>query len=88
MSLVLLAAVGGGLGIAFLLSQLRPTFGDERRLREVSGMQVLGTIAMEWTDEQNRRRTRGLFAFVLSFLSLVSAYAAIMASLLMTVSRV
>ena len=88
MSLVLLAAVGGGLGIAFLLSQLRPTFGDERRLREVSGMQVLGTIAMEWTDEQNRRRTRGLFAFVLSFLSLVSAYAAIMASLMMTVSRV
>ena len=88
MSLVLLAAVGGGLGIAFLLSQLRPTFGDERRLKEVSGMQVLGTIAMEWTDEQSRRRTRGLFAFVLSFLSLVSAYAAIMASLLMTVSRV
>ena len=88
MSLVLLAAVGGGLGIAFLLSQLRPTFGDERRLREVSGMQVLGTIAMEWTDEQSRRRTRGLFAFVLSFLSLVSAYAAIMASLMMTVSRV
>ena len=88
MSLVLLAAVGGGLGIAFLLSQLRPTFGDERRLKEVSGMQVLGTIAMEWTDEQSRRRTRGLFAFVLSFLSLISAYAAIMASLLMTVSRV
>lgn len=88
MSLVLLAAVGGGLGIAFLLSQLRPTFGDERRLREVSGMQVLGTIAMEWTDEQSRRRTRGLFAFVLSFLSLISAYAAIMASLMMTVSRV
>jgi hypothetical protein len=51
-------------------------------------MQVLGTIAMEWTDEQSRRRTRGLFAFVLSFLSLVSAYAAIMASLMMTVSRV
>jgi len=88
MSLVLLAAVGGGLGIAFLLSQLRPTFGDERRLKEVSGMQVLGTIAMEWTDEQSRRRTRGLFAFVLSFLSLISAYAAIMASLMMTVSRV
>ncbi|HEX9743163.1 MAG TPA: XrtA system polysaccharide chain length determinant, partial [Nitrospiraceae bacterium] len=88
MSLVLLAALGGGIGIAFLLSQVRPTFGDERRLREVSGLQVLGTIAMAWTDEQSRRRTRGLFAFVLSFLSLLSAYAAIMASLMMTVSRV
>jgi polysaccharide chain length determinant protein (PEP-CTERM system associated) len=87
-SLVLFAALGGGLGIAFLISQLRPTFNEERRLREVSGLQVLGTIAMAWTDEQKRRRVRGLVAFVLSFLSLLSAYAAIMASLVFTVSRV
>ena len=88
MSLVLVAALGGGLGFAFLLSQLRPTFSDERRLREVSGLPVLGTIAMAWTNEQRRRRTRGLLALVLSFLSLLSAYAAIMASLMMTASRV
>jgi len=88
MSLVLLAALGGGLGIAFLISQLRPTFDGERRLREVSGLQVLGTIAMAWTDEQKRRRTRGLIALLFSLLSLLSAYVAIMASLMMTVSRV
>lgn len=87
MSLVLLAALGGGLGIAFLLSQLRPTISDERRLREVSGLQVLGTIAMAWTDDQKKRRARGLAAFLLSILSLLSAYAAIMASLMMAVSR-
>ena len=88
MSLVLLAALGGGLGFAFLLSQIRTTFNDERRLREASGIQVLGTIAMAWTDKQKRRRTRGLFALVLSFLSLLSAYGAIMASLVMTAARV
>ena len=87
MSLVLLAALGGGFGIAFLLSQLSPAFNDERRLREVSGLPVLGSIAMTWTDEQKKRRTRGLVAFVLSFLSLLSAYVAIMASLLVTISR-
>jgi polysaccharide chain length determinant protein (PEP-CTERM system associated) len=88
MSLVLLAALGSGLGIPFLIGQLRPTFSNERRLREVSGLEVLGTVTMVWTDEQQKRRTRGLVAIVISFLSLLSAYAAIMASLMMTVSRV
>jgi len=88
MSLVLLAALGCGLGFAFLISQIKTTFNDERRLREASGLQVLGTIAMVWTDKQKKRRARGLFALLLSFLSLLSAYGAIMLSLLMTTSRV
>jgi len=88
MSLVLLAALGGGFGIAFLISQIRTTFNDERRLREASGLQVLGTIAMAWTEVQKKRRAWGLFALLLSFLSLLSAYGAIMASLVMTTSRV
>jgi len=88
MSLVLLAALGGGFGIAFLIGQFRMTFSDERMLGEASGLQVLGTIAMAWTDEQKKRQTRGLFALLFSFLSLLSAYIVVMASLLMTVSRV
>jgi len=87
-SLVLLAALGVGLGIAFMLSQLRPTFSDERGLREMSGLQVLGTIAMAWTDDQKKRRARGMAAFLLSTLSLLSAYAAIMASIVLTVSKI
>jgi polysaccharide chain length determinant protein (PEP-CTERM system associated) len=86
-SLVLLMALAGGLGIAFLIGQLRPTFSDERRLKEVSGLPVLGTVAMAWTDEQKKRRWRGLAGFVLSVLSLLSAYIAVMASLVLTVSR-
>ncbi len=78
---------GAELGLAFLLSQIRPTFNDERRLREVSGLQVLGTVVMAWTDAQKARRTRGLVALLISFVSLLSAYAAIMAALVLTVSR-
>jgi polysaccharide chain length determinant protein (PEP-CTERM system associated) len=88
MSLVLLVALGGGLGVALLISQIRPTFNDERRLREVSGLQVLGTVVMVWTDAQKARRTRGLVALLVSFASLLSAYAAIMAALVLTASRV
>jgi len=82
MSVVLLAALGGGFGLAFLMSQLRPTFSDERRLKEVSGLPVLGTVVMTWTHAQKARRKRGLFAFLVSFASLLAAYAAIMALML------
>ena len=87
MTLVLLAALGGGVGFALLINQYSPTFGDEHRLKLVSGLQVLGTVVMAWTDAQKARRTRGLVVFMLSFLSLISAYVAIMATLLMTVSK-
>lgn len=88
MSLVLLAAIGGGPGLAFLMSQIRPTFNDERRLREVSGLPVFGTVVMVRTEAQKARRKMGLVALLLSFLSLLSAYAAIMAALVLTASRV
>jgi hypothetical protein len=87
-SLVLLMALGGGGGFAFLLSQIRPTFNDERRLKEVSGVRVLGTVVMAWTDAQKARRTRRLVALLISFASLLSAYAAIIMGLVLTASRV
>ena len=88
MTMVLLAALGGGIGIAFLISQIRPTMNDERRLREVSGLPVLGTVVLTMTDAQNAGRKRGLVALLISVASLLSAYAAIMAALLLTASRV
>lgn len=87
-SLVLLAALAAGAGLALLLSQLRPTIGNERRLREVSGLPVFGTVVLAWTEAQIARRKRGLIAFLLSFFSLLSAYAAIMAALTLTAARV
>ena len=87
-SMVLLGALAGGAGLAFLLSEVRPTFSDERRLREVSGLPVFGTVVMAYTDAQLAKRKKGLIALVLSFLSLLSAYAAIMAMLMLTTARV
>jgi polysaccharide chain length determinant protein (PEP-CTERM system associated) len=87
-TMVLLAAVLGGMGVAWLFSQMRPTINDERQLRELSGLPVIGTVAMAWTESQKARRTRGFVGLVLSGLSLVSAYMAIMTMLLVTMSRV
>ena len=81
MSLVLLVALGAGVAVAFVLSQIRPTFADEKRLRELSGLPVFGTVSMAWTDAQRSKRRKGLVAFVLSFASLLSAYGTIMAAM-------
>jgi polysaccharide chain length determinant protein (PEP-CTERM system associated) len=87
MTVVLLAALASGLGVAWLTSELRPTINDERRLRELTGLTVLGTVAMVPTDAQKARRWRGLAGLVLSALSLLSAYVALMAMLVLTMSR-
>lgn len=84
MSFVLLGGLIGGLGLAFLVSQIRPTFNDPRALREVTGLPLLGMVSMTWTHQQTRKYKNRLIAFILSFLSLMGAYAAIMAMLFLT----
>jgi hypothetical protein len=43
-TLALLAALGVGLGIAIVLSQLRPTFATRDALQKITGLPVLGSI--------------------------------------------
>jgi polysaccharide chain length determinant protein (PEP-CTERM system associated) len=88
MTFVLLAALACGFGFAFLMTQLKPTFDDERRLREASGIRVLGSVALTLNDRQTKRRKRSAFALALSYLSLLSAYGVIMASLILSTARV
>jgi polysaccharide chain length determinant protein (PEP-CTERM system associated) len=88
MTAVLLAALGCGFGLTLLMPQLKITFDDERRLREATGISVLGSVALTLNDKQRKRRARGVFALVLSYLSLLSAYGAIMASLVLSTARV
>jgi polysaccharide chain length determinant protein (PEP-CTERM system associated) len=87
MTIVLFLAIAGGLAVAFLLSQIRPTFNDERKLSEISGVRVLGTVPMVWNDSQKARRHLKLVSLLFSLASLLSAYAAIMTMLMLTTSR-
>jgi hypothetical protein len=57
-------------------------------LQEISGLPVFGSVVMAWTDSQRAKRKKGLMAFLLSFVSLLSAYAAIMGALMLSGSRV
>jgi polysaccharide chain length determinant protein (PEP-CTERM system associated) len=81
-SMVFGGALVAGLAVAFLMSQFRPTFMSQTALRDTTGLPVLGSIGMNWTNEQTVRRKRRLVAVGISVLLLLGAYAAGVAAIL------
>jgi polysaccharide chain length determinant protein (PEP-CTERM system associated) len=81
-SMVFIGALAAGIAVAFLMSQVRPTFLSQATLREVTGLPVLGSIGMNWTGEQTVRRKRRLVALGATVLVLFGAYGAGVAAIL------
>jgi polysaccharide chain length determinant protein (PEP-CTERM system associated) len=81
-SLVFFLALGAGLATAFLMSQVRPTFVTQASLREVTGLPVLGSIGMNWNDQQRAHRKRRLYGLAASVLVLFGTYGVGMAAIL------
>lgn len=82
-SLVFMAALAGGIGIAFVMSQIRPTFHSQRSLREIAGRPVLGTVAMIWNDKEIIKQKKNLYVLGLSFLFLLVLYGLLMAKVIL-----
>ena len=78
LSLVLLLALGGGAGAAFLISQVRPIITDRTGVAEVTEYPILGSVSMVWNDAQTKARRKGLIAWGASIAALVSAYGLVM----------
>ena len=77
-SLVFLASLVMGLAGAFFLSQIRPTFLSQIDLIEVTGLSILGSVSMKWTDEEQVRRKKKLVGFILGSVALLMFYLAVM----------
>lgn len=77
-SIVFLGSLLVGIGIAFVISQIRPTFHSQASLREITGRPILGSIPMIWTNQEKIKRKKRLYAFGLSLLSLLGLYGALM----------
>jgi polysaccharide chain length determinant protein (PEP-CTERM system associated) len=75
---VLLASIAAGLGVAFLLNQLKPTFFDGRSLRAYTGMPLLGSVSL-LVDPLSRARNRKA---VLAFSSSTVLYLALFGALI------
>jgi polysaccharide chain length determinant protein (PEP-CTERM system associated) len=80
-SLVLLLALGAGVAVAFLISQIIPVIPDRTALREVAPYPILGSVSMVWNPAQKRQRRRGLAAFAASVAGLVGAYGVLISAL-------
>ncbi len=67
------AALAAGLGLAFVLSQLRAVFFDPHALRSAIGLPILGVVSLVVTDARRakERRSTGLFALAFGGLMLV-----------------
>jgi polysaccharide chain length determinant protein (PEP-CTERM system associated) len=61
---VLIVGIGGGIGAAFALGQLRSTFSTQAKLERLSGLPVLGAISHTLTDAARDLRRRRLKLFI------------------------
>ena len=88
MLLVLLGGLGAGVVFAFFLAQLKPVFDNRRNLAEITGLPVLGSIAMVWTPVQMRKRRIELGSFGLAGATLLMIFGGIETLLLLNVDIV
>jgi polysaccharide chain length determinant protein (PEP-CTERM system associated) len=84
----LLGSLGAGLVLAFVWSQIRPTFADRRELRDETGLPIFGSVSMVWNAAQQRSYRLNLSGFVGLLVILVVGYSAIAGYVFWTTSRI
>jgi hypothetical protein len=81
MPLALMAALGAGLGVTFLLSQLRAVFYDAYTMSETLGLPLLGVVSLVVDDGTAQRRKSELIKFFAATAALVVVFGLGMAAL-------
>ncbi len=84
----LVAALAAGLGIAFLLSQLRSVFFDGRAVRNTIGLPVLGVVTLVQSDLARSRERRDLKWFALASVMLVGVFVTVVLGLTILENRI
>lgn len=74
--LALLAALGAGLAVTFIASQLRAVFYDARSLREAVGLPLVGVVSMVMDDSEARQEKSDLKKFLGASGGLVATFVA------------
>jgi len=78
LSMVLLLAVAGGVGFAFVISQVRPIIIDRSSIAGITEYPVLGSVTMVWNEAQTQSRRKKLMVWAASTGALLSAYAVLL----------
>ena len=83
-SLVLFGALCTGAAAALMISQARPGFAGPGALSALTGLNVLGSVAVHWTAAQERRHRRSNVLLALLFGGLLLLFAALLTVSLLT----
>ncbi len=76
---VLFGGIVAGLGLAVFLALLRPAYTTTQRLREATGLPVLGSVSMNWIPDIRKRKWRQFLIFVAAFATLMLVFAGVVA---------
>jgi polysaccharide chain length determinant protein (PEP-CTERM system associated) len=60
---VLLGGLVAGLGVGYLLHQLRPVFSSARQLAELTQLPVLGAVSMTWLERHKAQERRAVWVY-------------------------
>lgn len=74
MPLALVAALAAGLGITFLMSQIRPAFFDASSLRASTELPLLGVVTLVRSEAVRKKESRSLAKFVGSLVALIVVF--------------
>ncbi|MEM9253848.1 MAG: XrtA system polysaccharide chain length determinant [Pseudomonadota bacterium] len=72
--MVLVAALGAGIGVSFLVSLIYPVFFDSRSLTSATGLPILGSVSINLQQEQKMRERYASVAFSMLTTFLLVAY--------------
>lgn len=70
----LIIALGAGLFVAFVASQIRPVIFEAHTLREITGLPVIGTVSLIPNDSRRQQERASLRRFLLAAMGLLLAY--------------
>jgi len=79
LSMILVLGLGAGLGVAFIMTQIRITFPTVQSLRDAFALPVLGAVSAVVSDEDRRRRLLDMSIFAATMVGLFLAYGGVMA---------
>jgi polysaccharide chain length determinant protein (PEP-CTERM system associated) len=74
LAMVLVAGLGIGGALAYLLHQLRPVFNNPRSLAEITGLTVLGAVSLTWIDRQRAQSRMRKLAFGVAATALFAVF--------------
>lgn len=77
-TMVFLGSLSLGFAIAVVISLFRLTYSDRKQLNESTGIPVLGSVNMVWTDAERRKRRVLNMAYMFSFMMLLLSFVAVL----------